>query len=127
MGQFSQKYRTFYPKSCKLSSQSGIRDPGSGKNLFRIQGSVPDLVSRTRIRNNAFSAQHHHLTPHPACKSAYAHTLTRSYGDNLWFFFRQLPLLCIPPETGVPLFCVVYKATVKQNGVHCHKIKSGRH
>jgi hypothetical protein len=40
---------------------SGIRDPGSGKNLFRIPdpGSrgqkAPDPGSRIRIRNTAFS------------------------------------------------------------------------
>ncbi len=39
MGQFSKNYRTFYPKKLSLSCQkygSGIRDPRSGKNLFRI-------------------------------------------------------------------------------------------
>jgi hypothetical protein len=39
LGQFSKNYRTFYPKKLSLSSQKygfGIRDPGSGKNLFRI-------------------------------------------------------------------------------------------
>jgi hypothetical protein len=36
---FSKNYRTFYPKKLSLSSQKygfGIRDPGSGKNLFKI-------------------------------------------------------------------------------------------
>jgi hypothetical protein len=41
MGQFSKNYRTFYPKNChkalkNMDLGSGIRDPGSGKNLFRI-------------------------------------------------------------------------------------------
>jgi hypothetical protein len=43
LGQFSKNDRTFYPKIVtKLSKVwvwdpgSGIRDPGSGKNLFRI-------------------------------------------------------------------------------------------
>jgi hypothetical protein len=43
LGQFSKNYRTFYPKIVTKLSKiwswdpgSGIRDPGSGKNLFRI-------------------------------------------------------------------------------------------
>jgi hypothetical protein len=41
LGQFSKNYRTFFPKNCHLTLKSmglgsGIRDPGSGKNLFRI-------------------------------------------------------------------------------------------
>ncbi len=43
MGQFSKNYRTFYPKSVNKLLKiwvwfpgSRIRDPGSGKNLFRI-------------------------------------------------------------------------------------------
>jgi hypothetical protein len=34
-----KKYRTFYPKNCHTALKNiglGIRDPGSGKNLFRI-------------------------------------------------------------------------------------------
>ncbi len=41
LGQFSKNYRTFYPKNChqalkNMGLGSGNRDPGSGKNLFRI-------------------------------------------------------------------------------------------
>ena len=46
MGQFSKNYRTFYQKIVKKLLKiwswdpgSEIRDPGSGKNLFRIPGS----------------------------------------------------------------------------------------
>ncbi len=51
MGQFSKNNRTLYPKNCHQALKnvglgSGIRDPGSGKNLFRIPGSkrhrIPD-------------------------------------------------------------------------------------
>ncbi len=42
LDQFSQNYRTFYPKNCHYALKnmglgSGIRDPGSGKNIIRIQ------------------------------------------------------------------------------------------
>jgi hypothetical protein len=41
VGQLSltETFRTLYPKKLSLSSQKygfGVRDPGSGKNLFRI-------------------------------------------------------------------------------------------
>ncbi len=41
LGQFSKNYGTFYPKICHralktMGLTSGIRDPGSGKNIFRI-------------------------------------------------------------------------------------------
>jgi hypothetical protein len=41
LGQFSKNYRTFYQKNGQKALQnmvlgSGIRDPGSGKNPFRI-------------------------------------------------------------------------------------------
>jgi hypothetical protein len=41
LGQFSKNYRTFYKKNCQKALKnmvlgSGIRDPGSGKNPFRI-------------------------------------------------------------------------------------------
>ncbi len=41
LAQFSKNYRTFYPKNCQKAFKniglgSGIRDPGSGKNIFRI-------------------------------------------------------------------------------------------
>jgi hypothetical protein len=41
LGQFSKNYRTFYQKNCQKALKnmvlgSGILDPGSGKNLFRI-------------------------------------------------------------------------------------------
>jgi hypothetical protein len=41
IGPISKNYRTFYPKSChsalkNMGLGSGIRDPGSGKNLFWI-------------------------------------------------------------------------------------------
>ncbi len=58
LGQFSKNYRTFYPKKLSLSSQKygfGIRDPVSGKTLFRIPDpgvkKAPDPGSR--IRNTA--------------------------------------------------------------------------
>ncbi len=41
LAQFSKNYGSFYPKNCHQALKnvglgSGIRDPGSGKNLFRI-------------------------------------------------------------------------------------------
>ncbi len=41
LDQFSKNYRTFYPKNChqalkNMGLGSGIRDPGTGKNLFWI-------------------------------------------------------------------------------------------
>ncbi len=67
MGQFSKNYRTL-PKKLSLSSQKygfgiwdpEIRDPGSGKNLFRIQdpgvkkapdprSQIPELASKKRF------------------------------------------------------------------------------
>jgi hypothetical protein len=48
---YFQNYRTFYSKNChyplkNMGLGSGIRDPASGKNLFRIPGSkshrIPD-------------------------------------------------------------------------------------
>jgi hypothetical protein len=67
LGQFSKNYRTFYQKNSQKALKnmvlgSGIRDPGSGKNLFRIQGSkrhrIPDpgsgsaTLSKSNERNN---------------------------------------------------------------------------
>ncbi len=55
LGQFSKNYRTFYQKNCQKALQnmvlgSGIRDPGSGKNPFRIPDpgvkKAPDPGSR---------------------------------------------------------------------------------
>ncbi len=63
MGQCSKNYRTFLPKYVSLTSQKygfGIRDPGSGKNLFRLpdpgSGSRGQKCtgSRIRIRNTAW-------------------------------------------------------------------------
>ncbi len=57
LGQFSKNYRTFYPKNChealkNMALGSGIRDPGSGKNLFRIPDpGIKGTGSRIRIRN----------------------------------------------------------------------------
>jgi hypothetical protein len=54
MDQFSKNYRTFYPKNShqalkNMDLGSGIRDPVSGKNLFRIPDpgvkKAPDPVS----------------------------------------------------------------------------------
>ncbi len=64
MGNFTKKYRTFYPKKLSLSSQkygSGIRDPKSRirKNPILDSGSrrgQKGTGSRIRIRNTDFSA-----------------------------------------------------------------------
>jgi hypothetical protein len=58
LGQFSKNYRTFYQKNCQKALKnmvlgSGIRDPASGKNLFRISDPgvkkhpIPDPGSAT--------------------------------------------------------------------------------
>jgi hypothetical protein len=61
-GPISKNYITFYPKSChsalkNMGLGSGIRDPGSGKNLFWIPDpgvkKAPDPGSWIRIRNTA--------------------------------------------------------------------------
>ncbi len=60
LGKFSKNYLSFYQKNVHYALKyvglgSGIRDPGSGKNLFRIPESgvkkALDLGSRIRIRN----------------------------------------------------------------------------
>jgi hypothetical protein len=56
LGQFSKNYRTFYSKIVTkllgMGLGSGIRDPGSGINLFRIPDpgvkKAPDPGSATR-------------------------------------------------------------------------------
>jgi hypothetical protein len=60
LGQFSKNYRTFYQKNCQKALQnmvlgSGIRDPGSGKNRFRIPdpGVKKAQDPGSRIRNTA--------------------------------------------------------------------------
>ncbi len=59
MSQFTKNYCTFCPKNChqalkNIGSGYGIRDPGSRKNLFRIQGSkrhrIPDPDPQHCIR-----------------------------------------------------------------------------
>jgi hypothetical protein len=49
LAQFSKNYRTFFQKNRQKALKtmvlgSGIRDPGSGKNLSRIQGSKRHLI-----------------------------------------------------------------------------------
>jgi hypothetical protein len=51
LAQFSKNYRTFYPKNCQhalknMGLGSGIGDPGSGKNLFRIPDPDPQHCFR---------------------------------------------------------------------------------
>jgi hypothetical protein len=48
LAQFSKNYRTFYSKNCHYALKnmglgSEIRDPGSGKNLFRIPDPDPGV------------------------------------------------------------------------------------
>ncbi len=68
LGQFSKNYRTFYSKNVNKVSEiwvwdpgSGIRDPGSGKNLLRVPDAgvkkAPDPRCRIRIRNTAFKGK----------------------------------------------------------------------
>ncbi len=74
MGQFSKNYGTFYQKNCQkalknMVVRSGIRDPGSGKNPFRIPDpgvkKAPDPGSATllcglcnRYIHTSFSYKH---------------------------------------------------------------------
>jgi hypothetical protein len=55
---YTQKIVTKLSKIWVWDSGSGIRDPGSGKNLFRIPDpgvkKAPDPGSRIRIRNTEF-------------------------------------------------------------------------
>jgi hypothetical protein len=64
LAQILKNYKTFYQKNCQEALKnmvlgSGIRDPGSGKNLFRILDpgvkKAPDPGSRIRIRNTGYT------------------------------------------------------------------------
>ena len=64
LAQILKNCKTFYQKNCQEALKnmvlgSGIRDPGSGKNLFRILDpgvkKAPDPGSRIRIRNTGYT------------------------------------------------------------------------
>ena len=66
LGQFSKNCWNLYPKNFQYALKymglgSGIRDPGSGKNPFRIPDpevkKAPDPGSWIRIRNTAINSQ----------------------------------------------------------------------
>ncbi len=103
---FTQKIVTKLSKIWVWDPGTGIRDPGSGKNLFRIQG---EKGTGSRIRKASLPWPRQHLGPKCARLLSLGHRWC-SVGLLIWLLSAVLSLKVLTSciQTQLAVYCTLY-------------------